>query len=65
MFASEYGWTVDQIVAIPLDQVAELRHAILYRNGNRTVKGSVNPGEKINIFAKAQSIFDTTQKAWH
>lgn len=60
MFASEYGWTVETIMALPLDQAEELRHAILFRNGNRTIKASVQPGESISLADRAKAIFDTS-----
>ena len=33
MFASEYGWSIDQIDDIRIDVETELAHAILYRKG--------------------------------
>ena len=36
--ASEYGWTVDQIMEIPIDQIAQIMHAILHRRGVRTFR---------------------------
>jgi hypothetical protein len=34
--ASEYGWSIETIMETPLDQVAMLIHAALYRKGVRT-----------------------------
>jgi len=33
LFASEYGWTIAQIDALPIDEEARLFHALLYRKG--------------------------------
>ena len=35
LFASEYGWTIEYIMAIPMDAVEELVHAILVRRGSK------------------------------
>jgi len=33
LFAAEYGWTTEQINALPIDEEARLFHALLYRKG--------------------------------
>ena len=33
MFASEYGWPAEYIMALAPDKIAQLQHAILYRKG--------------------------------
>ena len=33
MFASEYGWGIEQIDDLRIDEETELAHAILYRKG--------------------------------
>lgn len=48
---------------LPLDQAEALKHAIMYRNGNRTIKASIEAGESISLADKAKAIFDTTAKA--
>jgi len=41
LFASEYGWTPQQIDALPIDEEAELLHAILYRKGAKTYRKEI------------------------
>jgi hypothetical protein len=41
LFASEYGWTRQQIDALPIDEEAELLHAILYRKGAKTYRKEI------------------------
>lgn len=31
--ASEYGWKAEYAMSLPVDQIAQLMHAILYRKG--------------------------------
>ena len=35
LLASEYGWTKDEILMMPIDQTPQLVHAILHRKGVR------------------------------
>jgi hypothetical protein len=60
MLASEYGWDIGTILALPCDQVQELTHAILYRRGIKTLRlGSAPTGE--SLAEKMQRIIDTLQ----
>jgi hypothetical protein len=48
---------------LPPDQKAELFHALLYRKGLRTIKGSVNQGWPVgSLLDRARAIFDTKQE---
>jgi hypothetical protein len=33
MLASEYGWSIETIASIPIDQTTQLIHALLHRRG--------------------------------
>ena len=33
MLASEYGWTIETISSMPIDQTSQLIHALLHRKG--------------------------------
>lgn len=33
MLASEYGWSIETIASIPIDQTSQLIHALLHRRG--------------------------------
>jgi len=33
MLASEYGWNIETISSIPIDQTSQLIHALLHRRG--------------------------------
>jgi len=33
MLASEYGWSIETISSIPIDQTSQLIHALLHRRG--------------------------------
>ena len=33
MLASEYGWTIETISSMPIDQTSQLIHALLHRRG--------------------------------
>ena len=33
MLASEYGWSIETIASIPIDQSSQLIHALLHRRG--------------------------------
>ena len=35
LLASEYHWTQEQIMETPVDQIAQLTHAIMHRKGVR------------------------------
>jgi hypothetical protein len=38
LFASEYGWSADETMNKPLDQIPQLIHAILHRRGVRVFR---------------------------
>jgi len=41
LFASEYGWTAEEIDKLPIDETARLLHAILYRKGAKVYRRMV------------------------
>jgi hypothetical protein len=41
LFASEYGWTTEQIDALPIDEEARLFHALLYRKGVKCYRKNI------------------------
>lgn len=38
MLASEYGWDIETISSIPIDQTSQLIHALLHRKGVRVFR---------------------------
>jgi hypothetical protein len=38
MLASEYGWNIETIASIPIDQTSQLIHALLHRKGVRVFR---------------------------
>ena len=40
LIAGEYGWTADEILAMPIDQPPQLIHAMLHRRGVKVFKRS-------------------------
>jgi len=45
LFAAEYGWKPQDIDALPIDEEAELFHAILYRKGAKCYRREIQTEE--------------------
>ena len=41
LMASEYGWETDDIMETPIDQIAQLVHAIMHRRGVRVYRSNI------------------------
>lgn len=57
LFASEYGWTDEQIDSLPIDKEAQLFHAILSRKGVKCYR------KQIQTEAHDVSLFDRLQES--
>jgi len=56
LLACEYGWTTNEIDSLPIDETAELFHAILFRKGAKCYKKDIQfDGAKIG---------DLSSKEW-
>lgn len=66
LLASEYGWTRKQIDELPIDEEAELFHAILYRKGAKTYRREIQTEQHEPLSFAAHEI-DTTdlEEVWH
>jgi hypothetical protein len=66
LFASEYGWSAEYSLGLPVDVVNELTHAILYRRGVHVVRraGGAQTG---SLQGRMDAILDTaaTEETWH
>jgi hypothetical protein len=64
LMASEYGWTASQVMDTPVDQIAQLMHAILNRRGVRTFrKNLTRDADAPSLADRVRGIFsrvDTT-----
>jgi hypothetical protein len=64
LIASEYGWTINQIMETPIDITPQLEHAILTRRGvvcfYRTIIEGEAPKSLLSERAKLLGSIDTT-----
>lgn len=63
LFASEYGWTMKTILALPPDQVNALTHAILARRGVRCVRRPGRDDATGTLAERVSAAVDATNKA--
>ena len=64
LIASEYGWTQEQILSMPIDQTPQLVHAILHRKGVKCYYKQYEKDENApSLFERIQALkgVDTTE----
>jgi hypothetical protein len=63
VLASEYGWTVEYALGLPVDVAAMISHAILYRRGSEpTFKRSTKAECTPDLLTKLEGIFGQIDK---
>lgn len=65
MLASEYGWSIETISNIPIDQTTQLIHALLHRRGVKVFRKHYEVEASIESLAdriaKIMNFVDTTE----
>jgi hypothetical protein len=56
MLASEYGWSIETISNIPVDQTTQLIHALLHRRGIKVFR------KRYEVEASVESLADRIAK---
>ena len=56
MLASEYGWSIETISNIPVDQTTQLIHALLHRRGIKVFR------KRYEVEANVESLADRISK---
>ena len=60
LLASEYGWTRETIMELPIDQTPQLVHAILVRKGVRVFRKSYEVDSSLpTLSERMRAILDT------
>ena len=63
LMGSEYGWSADAIMDMPIDQTAQLVHAIMHRRGVRVfLKNPETDGTRQSLADRVRSIFEVIDK---
>jgi hypothetical protein len=57
MLASEYGWSADTIIGMPIDQPPQLIHAILIRKGVQVFRKVPDGASDACLSDRIKSIF--------